>query len=283
MDTVWTDETIAQRQSKFRWMFEEPFWLALITGNYAEYGKEDIEKEARRKNIHFFPCRKMVPALMVSYPFRGEEEESGPVAAPSLKSMYWEFLPEIPEMMLPVELSAGQYVILFDSEDAAKCAEKAGEYFSALKKGLRKTYRYHLEWQFGSVCTYQSLPAQCRELYKKAAFAYDAGSPGSCRFAVRQVMDYLCENPSADCEELAGRVFLHPDYLTKLFKKETGMTLIEYATEVRLDAAKELLEHTSLYVGEIANRLSYRNFSYFSKLFKQKTGVTPKQYRQGKR
>lgn len=28
-------------------MFEEPFWLALITGNYAEYGKEDIEKEAR--------------------------------------------------------------------------------------------------------------------------------------------------------------------------------------------------------------------------------------------
>ena len=78
---------------------------------------------------------------------------------------------------------------------------------------------------------------------------------------------------------LAELVYLNPDYLARVFKKETGVSLGTYIIQSRIKAAKHLLETTPLSVYQIAARVGYANYSYFSKLFKQDTGWSPSDYR----
>ncbi|MFD1177958.1 helix-turn-helix domain-containing protein [Paenibacillus puldeungensis] len=78
---------------------------------------------------------------------------------------------------------------------------------------------------------------------------------------------------------LAEVVYLNPDYLARLFKKETGVSLGSYVIQVRIQEAKQLLEATNLSVYVIANKVGYANYSYFSKLFKQEVGLTPNEYK----
>lgn len=69
-------------------------------------------------------------------------------------------------------------------------------------------------------------------------------------------------------ESLASEVFMNPDYLSKLFKKNTGSSLMDYVTKVRIERAKELLERTVLTISEIAIETGYSNTAYFTKMFK---------------
>lgn len=79
--------------------------------------------------------------------------------------------------------------------------------------------------------------------------------------------------------DLAEIVYLNPDYLARLFKKETGISLGSYVIQVRIAAAKHLLETTNHSVYTIANKVGYTNYSYFSKLFKQEVGLPPNEYK----
>lgn len=83
--------------------------------------------------------------------------------------------------------------------------------------------------------------------------------------------------------DLAEVVYLNPDYLARLFKKETGISLGSYIIRVRISVAKQLLETTKLSVYAVANQVGYANYSYFSKLFKQEVGVTPNDYKKNPR
>lgn len=78
---------------------------------------------------------------------------------------------------------------------------------------------------------------------------------------------------------LAELVYLNPDYLARLFKKETGISLGAYIIQTRLEQAKQLLATTRLSFYAVAVRVGYSNYSHFSKLFKQDTGCTPNEYR----
>ena len=81
-------------------------------------------------------------------------------------------------------------------------------------------------------------------------------------------------------DELAAAVFLNPDYLTRRFKQETGMSISDYVIEKRLSLAKNLLRKTDMSIVEIAERSGFSYSSYFVRLFKKKTGITPQQYRE---
>jgi Response regulator containing CheY-like receiver domain and AraC-type DNA-binding domain len=81
------------------------------------------------------------------------------------------------------------------------------------------------------------------------------------------------------CAAIAEKVEVSPDHLSRLFKKETGLPLSEYVIRQHMRIARELLEKTSLPVGEIASRVGYTNFSHFSETFKRTEGVSPSQYR----
>lgn len=79
---------------------------------------------------------------------------------------------------------------------------------------------------------------------------------------------------------LADLVFISPDHLARLFKQETGKTLINYITDKRIEEAKKLLANSAATVYLIADQVGYDNYSYFSKSFKKATGLSPLEYRQ---
>ena len=98
---------------------------------------------------------------------------------------------------------------------------------------------------------------------------------------VRTVQDYIEHNLDKEMtrEDLAQMVHLNQDYLARIFKKETGDSLMNYITGKRVEAAKQYLLKTGESVNTIAMRVGYDNFSYFTKIFKDRTGMTPKDYR----
>lgn len=78
---------------------------------------------------------------------------------------------------------------------------------------------------------------------------------------------------------IAQSVHLNSSYLSRLYKKETNMTLTERITNVRMEKAKTLLATTQLKVYEIASLVGVENSTYFSILFKKYTKLYPKEYR----
>lgn len=83
-----------------------------------------------------------------------------------------------------------------------------------------------------------------------------------------------------DLNALAAIVYLTPTYVSKLFKQETGYTITDYLTDVRLQHAKRLLTHQPhLKVQEISEQVGYADVAYFHKLFKRTIGITPSQFK----
>lgn len=80
-------------------------------------------------------------------------------------------------------------------------------------------------------------------------------------------------------ESIAEMVYLHPDYLSRLFKKETGTSITDYISTNRINMAKELLRQTNIPISTISLSVGYTNFSHFGRTFKKYTGLGPMEYR----
>lgn len=100
-------------------------------------------------------------------------------------------------------------------------------------------------------------------------------------YYVEMIKKYINENYATDCnvEEMAEIIGFSPNYIRKKFKKSTGMTILEYVTEVRLQKAKLLLKDHRFKVKDVSLQVGYDNISYFTHLFKKKNGVTPNEYK----
>lgn len=107
-----------------------------------------------------------------------------------------------------------------------------------------------------------------------------AHTPNVVEQAKTYIRQHLAEEISR--EDIASHVFLNPDYLTRIFKRETGMSLSDYLLQQRLGIAAELLEGTELAVSAIAAKIGYANFSHFSRMFKKYMKVNPLEYRQAR-
>lgn len=79
--------------------------------------------------------------------------------------------------------------------------------------------------------------------------------------------------------DIGKEVYLTPTYISLLFKQETGQTINEFLTQVRVEKAKELLRDPKNKFYDICYAIGYTDPSYFTKLFKKITGVTPSAYR----
>lgn len=104
---------------------------------------------------------------------------------------------------------------------------------------------------------------------------------GQSNFIIKQVKDYVTLHINEDInrEKIAEAVFINEDYLSRIFKQKTGITLSQYIVDKRIRLAKQLLSQTAIPVGDIALDLGYNSFSHFSKIFKENTGDTPAAFR----
>lgn len=96
---------------------------------------------------------------------------------------------------------------------------------------------------------------------------------------VRGYIDQNYANGGLTVADIGKAVYLSSTYVSLLFKQETGQTVGEYLTQVRVDKAKELLRDPQYKFYDICYAIGYTDPSYFTKLFKKVTGVTPSAYR----
>lgn len=90
-------------------------------------------------------------------------------------------------------------------------------------------------------------------------------------------------NRNLSLEEICDYLSVSRNYFSYLFKRETGVSLWAFLTEIRINKAKVYLESTHWKNYEIAYNVGYDNPSYFNKLFKKYTGETPNEYRMNRK
>lgn len=98
---------------------------------------------------------------------------------------------------------------------------------------------------------------------------------------IQKILHYLHEHYAEDItvKSMSQYVMMAENYVSTLFKKKTGHTLIHYLHRVRVDQAIRLLTGSDLPVYEIGNRVGFVSDNYFIKIFKRLTAQTPSQYR----
>lgn len=121
--------------------------------------------------------------------------------------------------------------------------------------------------------------AMLLEAAHRCAPAQPAARPRSK--AVLLAVEYMRANfqRPISLEQVAGEVYLNPEYFSRIFREEMGVTFITFLTELRLNRSVQLLEETAMRVQDIARETGYPNVSYFSTTFKKKYGVSPYEYR----
>lgn len=91
------------------------------------------------------------------------------------------------------------------------------------------------------------------------------------------IFNHLFEDLSL--ERLSKHVNLTPSYLSTRFKKETGLSIVDYIQRERVYEAQKMLKFSSKSLSDICARLNFNDQSYFTRVFKKWSGVTPLQYR----
>ncbi len=96
---------------------------------------------------------------------------------------------------------------------------------------------------------------------------------------VQQIKEYIQEHFTSEISlnEIAGKFYLNPYYLSQMFKKKTGMTYQNYVTSLRMEKARQLLaENYRVY--EVCEMVGYSDTTYFSRIFERMTGCKPSEY-----
>lgn len=101
------------------------------------------------------------------------------------------------------------------------------------------------------------------------------------KHVIKQVQELVTGELGAETsvKTIADKVYLHPVYLSKIYKSETGESLGDYIIRMRMERAVYLLKSTNKKIYEITTELGYQNPQYFSKIFRKYYGMTPNEYR----
>lgn len=100
---------------------------------------------------------------------------------------------------------------------------------------------------------------------------------------INEILSYINKNFSQNLSiaYLSDKFFMSSSHFSHFFKKQTGKSVLDYITNVRIDKAKILLSRTNTSVTDAAIEVGFNDINYFSRKFKQKTGVSPTEFKNG--
>jgi AraC family transcriptional regulator len=98
---------------------------------------------------------------------------------------------------------------------------------------------------------------------------------------LRKVEDHVREHVAEDLsvKGLAELVELSPFHFSRVFKKTTGMSLLQFVTRERITRAQQLMRETSRSIIDVALEVGYTSPSHFTKVFRRVTAVAPNEFR----
>ncbi len=98
---------------------------------------------------------------------------------------------------------------------------------------------------------------------------------------VGRVKQFLQHNMAEDVtvQQLADLVYVSKSYLSRIFRRQTGMSLNDYLQKLRVEAAKSILVSSNLSVEEVSSMVGYHSPKYFYRVFLSNTGMSPREFR----
>ncbi len=100
-------------------------------------------------------------------------------------------------------------------------------------------------------------------------------------WAVAYAMEYVDfhYNHDISLRQISRLLFMHPDYLSRIFKKYTNKCFVDYLNEKRIQEAKRIIEHSKESITTICYDVGFKNKSHFNRVFKKLCGITPSEYK----
>lgn len=145
-----------------------------------------------------------------------------------------------------------------------------------VKNAENQIYRATELLFYGSVGSEQLEIGGLKQSYEVAQMALPRG-----RDIIGEIKHYLDVHfdQQITLEALSDQFFIHPHYLSKLFKERTGQNYLQYVRERRIKRAKELLAATNLKVYEVCEKVGYSDTTHFNRIFTEMVGMRPVEYR----
>ncbi len=156
---------------------------------------------------------------------------------------------------------------------------------AAIDGGLHYELAYSLSDDYIQRIEESATPKEVARLMDRAYFDFTdrvaQAADADCSHAIRLCKQYIVDHiyEEITLPQLAALARLHPNYLSRLFKQETGSTPSLFIQQERMEEAKRLLRYTTLSLADIGTRLGFHDQSHFTKTFKKYTGITPRQFR----
>ena len=218
--------------------------IVILASTYQDftYAKEGIRLGAVEYLEKPYSEEKVAEALRLAEDYLGQEREDAP-------ERYWH--------------------ALLEGEDPAQLADslcrEAQERYPQDGERMRRDVEGLLEKVYQKMCEWKIKQ-------------YGLRSPDLMAVRIaRLIEEYLVSDHLQDI--LADKLELSKDYIAKLFRGRSGMTISEYTTLLKMEKAKELLRTTNDKVYEIGEALGYSTTDYFTRLFKSCIGCTPAYFR----
>lgn len=123
---------------------------------------------------------------------------------------------------------------------------------------------------------YEELTSVFSALWNKLNSPTDFPVPDT----LTQLSDYISQHlDTISLDSAAKSVDLSSDYVSRLFRKQMGISFSEYVHKIRMESASSLTRNVNLQINEIASQLGYHNAKNFSRAFRNYYGLTPMEYR----
>ena len=100
-------------------------------------------------------------------------------------------------------------------------------------------------------------------------------------YIIQQAISYIYKNLTnkLTLQKISDAIYVHPNYLSSLFKREVGMSLPDYIMKTRVDESKYYIRYTNTKISDIAAFYQFCNQSYYTQVFRKFSGCTPNEYR----
>ena len=236
----YTNEEIRERSQYLNLSLPEPFTLTVVS---LEYQKMEDVKATWNEDLLFFVAENIANEMF-----------HGLVNSNSCQDRH------------------GNLVVISKTAPQEAAEEQVETYCNMLESHLpvRSVVIQVNGDDYGALAeTYETAVSRLKEL--------ETGSP-----VIKDVKLYIGDNYSREdfsFQDAAGHVNLSVPHLSRMFRREMGVTFIDYLTGVRIRKAIELLQNDELKIYEIAELTGYANQHYFSNVFKKNLGVSPAEYR----
>ncbi|HUX11769.1 MAG TPA: response regulator [Spirochaetia bacterium] len=130
--------------------------------------------------------------------------------------------------------------------------------------------------------TLEAIEQWFRDLQRKARAVIAERQNRQSVAKALEAEDYIAAHfaePGLSLTRLCRAISISKSYLSTVFKGHTGMTFVEYLTNIRMERARELLGSSNLKSYEVAEQVGFTDAHYFSLTFRKQTGISPTEYR----